>query len=246
LVDYSCPDRAGDWFEQNFSREIADGRAVVERVHGRTFFSKTRAHNDGASRALREGAEYLCFLDADTVVEPGFWEHLFAQAHPTQFLVAGKERDGSDVPSMTGLLLVHGKPFMSVAGFDEQFQGWGGEDIELRLRLYMVAGLEFGFVPIALARPINHDDTLRSQFYAVRNIAISNRENMERLRYRMYHEWVGKSHRDPAGAAPLWYRPPASSQYLPRKTRLVTSEASSVLPVTAQSARRLSTRHGSG
>ena len=74
----------------------------------------------------------------------------------------------------------------------------------------MVAGLDFAFVPVSLARPIPHDDSLRSQFYAVRNITISNRENMDRLRYRMTHEWLPQSHRDPAGAAPLWYRPPAT------------------------------------
>jgi hypothetical protein len=193
---------------------------------------------------LSEGAEYLCFLDADTLVEPGFWEHLFAEARPNRFLVAGKERDGCDVPSMTGLLLVHGKPFTNIQGFDEHFQGWGGEDIELRLRLYMVAGLDFAFVPVSLARPIPHDDSLRSQFYAVRNITISNRENMDRLRYRMTHEWLPQSHRDPAGAAPLWYRPPATSQYAPRRIRLTTSEASTSLSVGAQSGRRVSSRRG--
>jgi hypothetical protein len=95
-----------------------------------------------------------------------------------------------------------------------------------------------------LARPIPHDDNLRSQYYAVRNIAVSNRENMERLRYRMAHEWLGHTGRDPAGAAALWYRPPTSSQYVPRHSRLLTSEASVNVPAAAQAARRLSTRRG--
>jgi predicted glycosyltransferase involved in capsule biosynthesis len=247
LVDYSCPDHAGDWFSQRFAKEIAEGRACVERVTNQAWFSKTRAHNAGARRALREGAEYLCFLDADTIVEPGFWEHLIENARPKRFLIAGKERDGSDVPSMTGLLLVRGHEFDEVDGFDESFQGWGGEDIELRIRLYMVGGLDFGFVPTHLARPIPHDDSLRSQFYAVRNIMVSNRENMNRLRQRMAHEWLGHTHRDPAGAAQLWYRPPASSQYLPRHGRLNTSEASvnpTSATLNAQLGRRLQPRRG--
>lgn len=245
LVDYSCPERAGDWFERTFAKEVAEGRAVVERVVNETLFSKTRAHNAGARRARREGAEYLCFLDADTLLEPGFWEYLLAEARPNRFLIAAKYEDGSDVPSMTGLLLVHGKAFESIQGFDERFQGWGGEDIELRLRLYMLAGQDFGFVPLALTRPIQHDDSLRSQFYTTRNILVSNQANMERLRYRMNHEWIFQSTRDPAKAAPLWFcakrQPPLGRAGWPER-RYWSKEAQVTLPVSAQIGRRLPTR----
>jgi hypothetical protein len=245
LVDYSCPEHAGDWFERTFASSIAKGLAVVERVPNQPLFSKTRAHNSGARRVLREGAEYICFLDADTIVEPGFFEYLLAEARPNRFLIAAKYDDGTDVPSMTGLLLVHGKAFTAVNGFDEQFQSWGGEDIELRLRLYMVGGQDFGFVPIALARPIQHDDSLRSQFYTARNIQASNQANMERLRHRMSHEWVFQSNRDPAKAAPLWFC--TKQKYSnPRGERRVFAEgASTVLPVAAQSGRRFTVRRES-
>jgi hypothetical protein len=245
LVDYSCPEHAGDWFERTFSKAVSEGRAVVERVPNQPLFSKTRAHNSGARRVLREGAEYICFLDADTIVEPGFFEYLLAEARPDRFLIAAKYDDGTDVPSMTGLLLVHGKAFTAVNGFDEQFQSWGGEDIELRLRLYMVGGQDFAFVPIALARPIQHDDSLRSQFYTARNIQASNQANMERLRYRMSHEWVFQSTRDPANAAPLWFVTKQKPSKPRVERRFVSQENSTALPVTAQSGRRFAARRES-
>jgi hypothetical protein len=157
-------------------------------------------------------------------------------------LVAGKHSDGTDVPSMTGLLLVSAAGFCSVNGFDERFQGWGGEDIELRLRLHLLGGLDFGFVPLPLAQPILHDDSLRSQFYTVRNITVSNRENMDRLRHIIAKEWLGRCKRELSSAGPLWYRPPFVPRVAPQKSRLNHQEPHPTLPLAAPSRARLPTR----
>lgn len=210
VVDFSCPERVGDWIERTFSNEVAQKRVVVERVSGKDHFNKSQAHNHGARRAIREGATWLCFLDADTLVEPGFWGHLEREARPGRFLVAGKYPDGTDVQCMTGLLLVEGKRFTDLGGFDESFHGWGGEDIELRLRLYLLGGLDFGFIPRELTHPIPHDDNLRSQFYGERNIIVSNHGNLQRTRQLIAGDWMGRLVRDVSGAGPLWYRPPRS------------------------------------
>src|SRR5207244_1474021 len=81
IVDYACPDRVGDWVESTFAKEVLSGRLVVERMTDGPLFNKSRAHNGGARRAIQEGAEYLCFLDADTLVEPGFFDFLRQRAH---------------------------------------------------------------------------------------------------------------------------------------------------------------------
>src|SRR5207248_9025163 len=74
LVDYSCPDRCGDWLMNRYPEEIRRHRMAVERVPNQRLFHKCKSHTAGAERALPEGAEYLCFLDADTVVGPPFVE----------------------------------------------------------------------------------------------------------------------------------------------------------------------------
>jgi hypothetical protein len=203
LVDYSCPDGCGDWFEQTFAEHVRAGRAIVERVPGRTRFNKSHSHNAGAERAMRAGAEFLCFLDADTAVQPGFQEWIGANASRDRFLIAGPGSDGAGVRSMTGLLVVPARAFSAVGGFDEGFVGWGGEDIELRLRLYLLGGLEFAHIPTPLAYPLPHDDGLRTQFYDTRDIFASNRNNMSRIHQKLA-QWQGRHARDLGRTAPLW------------------------------------------
>jgi hypothetical protein len=205
LVDYSCPDRCGDWLARTYPQEIRNRRIVVERVPGQRWFHKCKAHNAGAHRALAEGAEYLCFLDADTLVAPTFVEWIRAHVARRTFVIAGQRPDGSDVPSVTGLLVVHRDAFRQVGGFDELFKGWGGEDIEMRLRLFLLAGLDYVDVPLQLITPLPHEDALRAQFYSETDVRASNRDNMRYLRRKVAVEWRGRCVRDVAGAARLWY-----------------------------------------
>ncbi|HVV52833.1 MAG TPA: glycosyltransferase family A protein [Polyangia bacterium] len=205
LVDYSCPDRSGDWLAERYAAEVRARRMVVERVTNQRLFHKCKAHNAGAYRALSEGAEYLCFLDADTVVAPGFFEWIRSHVSRRAFLIAGKRPDGSDQPSVTGLLVVHRDAFRQVGGFDESFRGWGGEDIEMRLRLFLLAGLDYVDVPLSLINPLSHADALRTQFYVENDIRASNRDNMRYLLRKVTVEWRGRCLRDLASAARLWY-----------------------------------------
>lgn len=206
LVDYSCPDRCGDWLLSQFPKAVRNRRAVVERVDaGSPLFNKSRAHNAGAARALREGARYLCFLDADTLVEPSFSQYVTTHMDHSRFLIAGLRRDGSDMPSMTGLLVVPGEKFDQVGGFDEGFRGWGGEDVELRLRLYLLGGLSYADVPLSLVKPIFHDNSLRTQFYTQDDILRSNRSNMQRVHQKIAGEWKGRLTQPLSGARRLWY-----------------------------------------
>jgi hypothetical protein len=208
LVDYSCPDRAGDWFEATFPEAVRGGRAVTERVHGQALFHKSCAHNAGARRAIREGAEYLCFLDADTIVRPGFVEFVRQNMAADRFLISARRPDGRDVPSLAGLLVVSAAAFEAIGGFDEGFSGWGAEDIELRLRLFLLGGIDYGDVPLDLLQPMPHDDRLRTSFYEQKDVRISHRENLRRVREKITIEWAGRCVRELSDAARLCCGPP--------------------------------------
>jgi hypothetical protein len=108
---------------------------------------------------------------------------------------------------VTGLLVVHRDAFRQVGGFDESFRGWGGEDIEMRLRLFLLAGLDYVDVPLSLITPLAHGDGLRTQFYAEGDIRASNRDNMRYLLRKVTVEWRGRCVRDLASASRLWYGP---------------------------------------
>jgi hypothetical protein len=216
VVDYSCPELTADWIEEQFHEELANGQLCVERVVGESKFNKCRAHNVGARRAIEAGADYLCFLDADTLVHPGFHAWLKGSISPDSFSIAGLRDDGSDMPSMTGLLVTPADTFQRCGAFDEEFVGWGGEDIELRLRLFLLGGLAHREMPLSLATPLHHDNTLRSAFYDEGNIFESNAANMARIREKVEHGWQGRMVRPVTEAARLWYqRTPGARRHEP-------------------------------
>jgi hypothetical protein len=187
LVDYSCPERSGDWIEETYPKAAAEGRLLVERVVGCRHFNKCAALNAGARRAIRAGARWLCFLDADTIVRAGFFDWIGAELDADRFLIADLRPDGSDPPSLTGVLVVSSARFAETAGYDEAFRGWGGEDIEFRLRLHALHRLSFRRIPLSLLEPIEHDDALRTQFYEEQDIGASDRNNY----VRVVHNLIG-------------------------------------------------------
>jgi hypothetical protein len=210
LVDYSCPESSGDWLEAEFASAVRAGRCIVERVRGKTLFNKSAAHNAGARRAIAAGAEHLCFLDVDTVVEPRFFEWLAPRLDTKRFLIAGRDDAGFDVPSLTGLLVVGAGAFAGTDGFDEGFRGWGSEDVEMRLRLHVLHGLPYEDVPASLTRALPHDDELRASHYDERNIGQSDRRNFSRAVAKL-HTWRKIRPFDPGTTSRLFYKPPIGS-----------------------------------
>src|SRR5690348_7938147 len=67
LVDYSCPDRCGNWAEAAFPQ------VNVVRVAGRSRWNVCEARNAAAAAA---SAPWLCFFDADVVLDPAFVEYV--------------------------------------------------------------------------------------------------------------------------------------------------------------------------
>src|SRR4051812_11919787 len=216
LVDYACPEACGTWVERGFPAEVAAGRVAIERVTGEALFHKTRAHNLGARRAIAAGAEILCFLDADTLVRPALGAWLAANAGPGHFLIAARTTSGRHVRSTGGLLVVAAADFVAAGMFDEAFRGWGGEDVEMRLRLHLGRGLAYGDVPLDLIEPIPHSDAARGRFSATADIRASERHN-RLIVERKVRAWTGTG-TDAFGPAArrllmgrIWSSPPRRS-----------------------------------
>lgn len=185
LVDYSCPDRSGDWVRDHYAEQYGSGRIEVVRSGGRETFHKTAALNLGARHAMERGAEYLCFLDADTLVYSTLGAFVRANLHPRQFLVALHGR------SLFGFLVVPSRQLEVHGGFDESIVGYGGEDIEMRLRLQLVAGLSYLDAPRHSLRGIQHAPCLRTAHYAERDPQVTNVANLAYVREHV-RAWTGK------------------------------------------------------
>jgi N-terminal domain of galactosyltransferase len=191
LVDYACPDRCGDWVRRRYADEVRRKRIVVERVPATRYFNRSRAQNRGAARALREGARFLCFLDADTRLRGGFTRWLRRHVRDDRFLIAGLWQGVWHLRGTGGTLVVPARAFERSGGYEESFEGWGVEDTELRLRLYLVHGVDFGEIPIRFLRPISHADRLRTRFYRVKDYRVTYNRNRRKLA-RKVRRWRGK------------------------------------------------------
>lgn len=162
LVDYSCPERAGEWAE----REWPAVRVV--RVDGASRFNLARARNAGAAASV---ADWLCFIDADVRVEPDFTGEVARRLEPGVYY-----RPLPPDPLTWGTVIVARKDFERVGGYDEIMEGWGGEDDDLYARLQF-AGCRAGGFPGRLLHGIAHGEAERVKHYAIKDRELNNRIN---------------------------------------------------------------------
>jgi glycosyltransferase involved in cell wall biosynthesis len=161
-VDYDCPDRAGDWVERHYPQ------VRVVRSGPRARFEAARARNLGAQAAQ---APWLCFIDADTLVQPEFTRTLVPTlATGGYYLVADSDA------SLIGLCICARQDFTDVGGYDGVLQGWGMEDKDLYFRL-SDAGLEQRRFSPDLASSIPHGDEMRVQHYDIKRRKLSSTLN---------------------------------------------------------------------
>lgn len=158
FVDYGCPQNSGDWVAGH-SPEVK-----VVRVTDDAGFSAARARNIGAAAAT---SDWICFIDADIKVEPGWvaWlrKHVRPRFHYRHAAVNG-ERD----LETWGTVVCPREAFEALGGYDEAYNGWGGEDSDLYGRLELL-GLPTMQFPANFISAISHEDALRVHYVDVKN-----------------------------------------------------------------------------
>lgn len=142
-------------------------------------FSKPRALNLGAHAARAwTTAEHLLFLDADTLMNTPFWPWYVARREPGVMFMAEPSSERRD---LTGVLGVTASDFEAAGGADEGFAGWGSEDLDLRLRIYLTRKPQILTIPPDHLDSIPHNDELRTLHYAEKNKMASHQQNLRRL-----------------------------------------------------------------
>jgi hypothetical protein len=200
VVDYSCPDGCGDWVDANYG----DEGVYVERLQGRELFNKPEAQNAGAARAIERNPDtFLLFVDSDTIATPMLWAWLRAAVSSTEavkhfYYIAASEA-GRD---STGVLFVHGQAFARSGGYDERHQGWGAEDLDMRMRLFFKEQLGCAEIPAEAVSAIGHDDPTRVAHYEEKDKLASNGRNMQLLSDNV-KAWSGISLHDAVMAVRL-------------------------------------------
>jgi glycosyltransferase involved in cell wall biosynthesis len=162
LVDFSCPDHAGDWAARLYPE------VLIVRCPGERHFRGALARNAGAKAAT---GRWLFFLDADVMLHADFAAAIDPLLDPKRYLCAENNR-------AMGQVLVSREAFDSVGGYDEVMVGWGVEDLDLQLRL-AGAGLGRATIPARLLSVIGHDHALRTRHASVKQIELG--WNLNRL-----------------------------------------------------------------
>jgi GT2 family glycosyltransferase len=152
VVDYSCPDGAGDWVAAHHPA------ARVVRVPGQAAFNLAAARNAGARHA---DAPWICFVDADVVLDPGFT----AAAVPA-LVPGGYYRAYSPGGGVGGTVACARADFERVGGYDEMYRCWGEEDNDLYDALQFV-GVQPRTLPASRLQHLEHGDAERTRFYPV-------------------------------------------------------------------------------
>jgi hypothetical protein len=147
LVDYSCPEHSGDWAEANVPA------VRVVRVPGRSTISVSAARNAGAAVVT---TPWICFVDADIVLNPAFAPTVLPQVRPGTFYRPHPERMG-----VVGTFLVTREDFARAGGYDEVLRCYGEDDYDLYDALRF-AGVHQRRYPSALVTHLDHGHDLRT------------------------------------------------------------------------------------
>lgn len=158
LVDYDCPDQVGAWTRANHPD------VVVVEVKDRPLFNLAEARNLGAAVST---APWLVFLDADALADPGLTSNLATLLTPNAFLCVDAKPG-----ALSGALVVGRADFDAVGGYDEVFEGWGSEDVDIAARLE-IAGLSARTFPADWLASLPHDNAERTRFHAIADIWVN-------------------------------------------------------------------------
>ncbi len=148
VVDYSCPNNAGDWVRENLPP------VRVVSVPGKRYFDRSDAKNAGVAAVA---TPWVCLLDADVLLAPDFMQRVAPRLKPGR-IVRSSLTDR--VEGVAGTFLVEKTLFDQVGGHDIVYQGWGDEDQDL-VDACRFAGARLELYPSDLVTHIDHADDRR-------------------------------------------------------------------------------------
>lgn len=158
VVDYSCPQKTGDWVEQHHPQ------VKLIRVTDDEGFCLARARNLGAQAS---SAPWLIFIDADIRLTGDLLPWLQSRLEPGTYY-----RAGVTTLDNFGTVACHRDDFARIGGYDEILRGWGMEDNDFYYRL-RASGCKQQIFPGEFLDAIPHDDEARTQFSPYKNRWVS-------------------------------------------------------------------------
>lgn len=177
VLDYDSDDELVQYASTHHANDLASGRLVVYTYrNGRAPFQMAHSKNLAARCGMLEGAEILVTLDADNFTGPGFARFVaekFSEPgiRPGIFLCPNYQLiksmpHGALRPARgyAGRLAVWAQTFVKMGGYDEIFDTWRGEDIDMNFRLQRL-GYQMRYIDNRYLHAINHNAEVRFKEY---------------------------------------------------------------------------------
>jgi len=177
ILDYNSQDHLLEFVKTRHSKALSSWRLVVYSYRVDTSFHLSHAKNMAARLGILEGADILVTMDADNFTGPGFAQFIaekFKAAPQTQpgmflspnFPLIHSLPYGPSRPlrGFAGRLAIRAQDFVKMGGYDETFDTWRGEDIDMISRLEKV-GYRAQFIDNSYLIVIPHNAAVRFKEY---------------------------------------------------------------------------------
>lgn len=179
VLDYNDQEGLLDYLATEHRSDIEVGRLVVYSCLDSPVFRMGHAKNMAHRCALLEGADILVTLDADNIAGLGFEtyiQHKFAVEPNLSFITPDfaslpkpghRFQEGNPLllgRGFAGRLAIRAQDFIKIGGYDQGFETWRGEDMDIIERLKRV-GLKQQFIDRSYLHAISHGAGVRFKEY---------------------------------------------------------------------------------
>jgi glycosyltransferase involved in cell wall biosynthesis len=148
VIDYGCTQGSSDWVRS------LNSNILLKNIDDDPNFCLSRARNSAIDLI---DTDLILFIDADVRLNKNFDQWIKNNVGDiNSFFVASRPCDDA----LYGTLLCPTVHFQKVGMYDEAYRAWGGEDVDLYLRLSRL-GLQATSFPCDFLDPISHGDDIR-------------------------------------------------------------------------------------
>lgn len=171
LLDYNSADDLQNWIFKNFKEELSSGTLVYYQTKKPENFHMSNAKNIAHNLA---SGEIVCNLDADNFTGKDFAFYINLMMQKSLDLIGFRKHNfryiNAHIAGCGGRVFLSKANFLKLGGYNENFIGWGHEDLEFKRRA-AVLGLVTNDIPHSFLGVINHGNNLR-----IKNMKVSIKE----------------------------------------------------------------------
>ncbi|MCD8031431.1 MAG: glycosyltransferase [Bacteroides sp.] len=129
LLDYNSTDGLEEWVHSSMINYIEEGTLVYYKTFEPVTYLRSHSRNVAFRLA---GSDILCMLDADNYLGEGFASFMLGEFEQNKNIFYTSDLTKRDA---FGRVCVKREDFISVRGYNEEFVGYGYEDVDFFYRL---------------------------------------------------------------------------------------------------------------